>query len=88
MPNRLSEKRPLAIDLPTTVTALRRRPYGDENHASWSLQVYSPLAAFASDGLPLRMNRRSLPTDGLRAFDDDRGDTFMTRSPVLVRFHH
>jgi len=25
---------------------------------------------------------------GVDAFDDDRGDTFMTRSPVLVRFHH
>jgi len=25
---------------------------------------------------------------GLDAFDDDGSDTFMTRSPVPVRFHH
>jgi hypothetical protein len=25
---------------------------------------------------------------GLDAFDDNRRDTFMTRSPLLVRFHH
>jgi hypothetical protein len=25
---------------------------------------------------------------GVDEFDDDRGDTFMARSPVLVRFHH
>ena len=38
-------------------------------------------------GVTKKRGQQEWMSDG-HAFDDDRRDTFMTRSPVLVRFDH